>query len=285
LHTVKNIFKKSNIGTIIFFILNAMFVMMLFSGGGRDALITVFFLYVASILLAFSPFGEWMLCFFAGAKKMVRADMQARMNPLLDTVVKNARRKTPEFTRDVRLKVIYTPDPAAYAIGRRTICVTEGLFRLPDNLILGILSHEVAHLSKGHNDVQLLIGGGNFVITILIFLVKAFAVIVAAFSIIQGFKQRSLLTAVAGVLFAAVIWMWTKFCLLFLRWSMRANEYEADAYAVDLGYGYELAEWIDSKVMGVPQDPFLKALFSVHPNGHERIAKIQAMGVPYSSYT
>ena len=285
MHTLKNIFKKSNIGTLIFFLLNASLLMMLFSGGGRDTLIVVFFVYVASILLAFSPFGEWMLCFFVGAKKMVRADMQARMIPLLDTVVINARRKTPEFTLDVNLKVIYTPNPAAYAIGRRTICVTEGLFRLPDNLILGILSHEVAHLAKGHNDIQTAIGGGNFIITILIFLVKAFSIIVAAVSIIQAFRQRSLLTAVAGILFAGLIWMWTAFCKLFLRWSMRANEYEADAYAVDLGYGYELAEWIDSNVMGVPQDPFLKALFSAHPNGHERIAKIQAMGVPYSSYT
>jgi len=284
-HTVKNIFKRSNIGTFIFFILNAAFIMMIFSGGGRDTLITVFFVYIASILLAYSPFGEWMLCFFVGAKKMVRADMQKRMIPLLDTVVINAKRKTPEFTRDVNLKVIYSPDPAAYAIGRRTICVTEGLFRLPDNLILGILSHEVAHLAKGHNDIQLAMGGGNFLITIMIFLTKAFAVLVAGISIIQAFRQRSFMTALAGILFAGIVWLWTAFCKLFLRWSMRANEYEADAYAVDLGYGHELAEWIDSNVMGVPSDPFLKALFSAHPNGHDRIAKIQAMGVPYSSYT
>ena len=274
----------SNIGTIIFFLLNMGFVMILFSGGGADALVVVFIVYVASIFLAFSPFGEWMLCFFAGAKKMARADMRARMLPLLEAVVANAKLKTPEFTRDVGLKVIYSPDPAAYAIGRRTICVTEGLFKLPDNMIRGILSHEVAHLAKGHNDIQLLIGGGNFVMTILIFLVKVFSILVVGVSIVKAIRNRSFMTAVAGIFFAAVIWLWIKFCLLFLRWSMRENEYEADAYAVDLGYGYELAQWIDSKVMGVPSDPFLKALFSTHPDGHERIAKIQAMGVPYSGY-
>lgn len=285
MYAIKNIFKKSNIGTIVFFFLNAAFVMLLFSSGGMDALVMTLFVYIASIFLAFSPLGEWLLCFFVGGKKMVRADMQARITPLLDTVVMRARKKTPEFTRDINLKIIYSPDPAAYAIGRQTICVTEGLFMLPKKQVLGILSHEVAHLAKGHNDIQMLIGGGNFVITILILMIKAFSILVATISIVKAIRQRSLMTTIAGVLFAIVIWLWTKFCMLFLRWSLRANEYEAGAYAVNLGYGYELAEWLDSKAMGAPKDPFLKAMFFAHPNPHKRIAKIQAMGVSYSSYT
>jgi len=285
LQMVKNTFKASNIGVVIFFLLNAMFVMLLFSEARMNAIIAVFGAYLFSIALAFSPFGEWMLTFFVGAKKMLRTDMQARMIPLLDVVVKQARSNGPKFTRNVRLRIIYSADSAAYAIGRRTICVTEGLFRLPDRLILGILAHEVAHLAKGHNDIQMLIGGGNPFMTILIFLIKTFAVIIAAISIINAIKQRSCLTAAVGIFFSAIIWLWTKFCLLFLRWSMRANEYEADAFAVDLGYGLELAEWLDSNAMGIPQDPFLKALFSTHPNPHIRIAKLQALGVPYSNYS
>ncbi|MBQ2269548.1 MAG: M48 family metalloprotease, partial [Bacteroidaceae bacterium] len=41
------------------------------------------------------------------------------------------------------LKVMYDPNPNAFALGRHTICVTEGLFDLPDEMIEGILAHEL----------------------------------------------------------------------------------------------------------------------------------------------
>jgi len=72
--------------------------------------------------------------------------------------------------------------------------------------------------------------------------------------------------------------------MLFLMWSMRENEFVADAYAAELGYGYELAKGLDAIGTSQPQDSLLKALYSTHPNAHDRIGRLQQLGVPYVRY-
>ncbi|MDR2590318.1 MAG: M48 family metalloprotease [Oscillospiraceae bacterium] len=283
---IRNIFKKSNIGTIIFFLLNATIIIGLFALGGVSSLLIGAALYMLSILLAFSGFGDWVLCVMAGAKKMTRTDMKIRMRPLLEIVYKKAMKKTPGLSNQLRLKVIYTPEPNAYAIGRRTICVTEGLFELPDDVVQGVLAHEVVHLALKHTHIQLLIGGGNFIITIFILIMRliySFLGIVTVGSILRSGSQGCLST-LPSLFIAGIIWLWTKFCMLFLMWSSRKNEFDADTYAAELGYGYELAKALDAIGTSEPQESLFKALFSTHPNTHERIARLQNMGVQYYRY-
>ena len=279
-----NIFKKATIGTIIFFVLNMLVIVGFFAAAGFQSLITIFIIYIVSIAVAFSSFGEWILCLMAGARKMTRVDMKIRMIPLLELVYNKAKKRTPALTNKIVLKVIYTPEPNAYAIGRRTICVTEGIFKLPDDVVQGILAHEVAHLALRHTEIQLLIGGGNFIMTMFILIIKLIATLIAAFSVIFGLRHRSFVSAAVGLFFAGIMWLWTKFCMLFLMWSRRENEYEADAYTVKLGYGHGLAKGLDAIGTSEPQESLLKALYSTHPNAHDRIARLQQMGVPYYRY-
>lgn len=78
----KNIFKKSSIGIIIFFVLNAILIIGLVAAGGSESLFTIFIVYAVSVFIAFSPFGEWILRLMVGARKMTRVDMRIRMIPL-----------------------------------------------------------------------------------------------------------------------------------------------------------------------------------------------------------
>ena len=82
--TLKNIFKQSSIGTIIFFALNALVIVGLFAGTGPESLLVVLVLYIVPVIVAFSPFGEWVLCLMVGAREMKRIDMKNRMVPLPD---------------------------------------------------------------------------------------------------------------------------------------------------------------------------------------------------------
>jgi heat shock protein HtpX len=281
-----NTFKKSNIGTIVFFILNAALIAGLFSVGGVNSLVIGMAIYILSLLFAFSQFGEWMLCVMAGARKMTRADMKVRMRPLLEITYKKAMRKTPGLSNKIRMKVTYTLEPNAYAIGRRTICVTEGLFQLPDDVIQGILAHEVAHLSLKHTHIQLLIGGSNFIMSFLILILRliySFLGIVTFSSILRR-GNEGCLNALPSLFIAGIIWLWTKFCMFFLMWSSRENEFDADKYVAELGYGYELAKALDAIGTSEPQESFFKALYSTHPNSHDRIGRLQQLGVQYYRY-
>ena len=285
---IKNFFKTSNFGTIIFFLLNAAMIVGLFSAGGEQAMVEIFVIYLISIVIALSPIGEGVLAMMSGARKMSRIDMRNRMVPIVQRVYRKAKAKTPELPKNIILKVMYDPNPNAFAVGRKTICVTEGLFELPDEMIEGILAHEFAHLALHHTDIQLLIGGGNFIISGFILILKAISAIFTGIATIATLKSRSCATGCLfsffGILCSGIVWLWTKFCMLFLMWSSRANEYEADKYAFEIGLGYELAQALDTIGTGVPQSSFLKALYSTHPETNDRIGKLQELGVPYSRY-
>lgn len=285
---IKSLFRWSNIGTFIFFLLNAGMILALFSSTGTEALPGIFVLYIISLLVALSPVGEAILGFMSGARNMTRVDMRNRIEPLLRRVHNKALEKTPELTRKINLKVMYDPNPNAFALGRRTICVTEGLFSLPDEMIEGILAHEMAHLAYHHTDMQLLIGGGNFIITFVIFIFKfiawMFGIFGLLFSLNRNTRDSGSGAFIFSLIISGIIWLWTKFCTLFLMWSSRANEYVADKYAMEIGYGYELAAALDSIGGGVPQSGFMRALYSSHPETNDRIGKLQELGVPYSRY-
>ena len=285
---LKNIFKTSNIGTIIFFLLNAAMIIGIFSAGGQEAMITIAVIYLVSIVIALSPIGEWFLSLIAGARKMRRIDMRNRILPSVQRVYRKAKAKTPSLPNNIILKVMYDPNPNAFAVGRKTICVTEGLFDLPDEMIEGILAHEFGHLALHHTDIQLLIGGGNFVVTTFILILKVISAITTGIATIGTLRSRTCITgclfSIFGIICAGFVWLWTKFCMLFLMWSSRANEYAADKYAFEIGFGYDLAHALDTIGTGVPQSTLLKALYSTHPETNDRIGKLQELGVPYSRY-
>ena len=285
---VRRLFRPSNIGTLIFFLLNAGVLYLIFSASGQESLTLVCVLYLVSILLAFSSFGEWVLSIVVGARRMRRVDMRNRVVPILERVYAKAKAATPSLSDVIILKVMNDPNPNAFAIGRRTVCVTEGLLGLPDEMIEDVLAHEIGHLALQHTAIQLLIGGGNIIITAFILVLRIISAICTGIATVSLVGRRADAGGCLLSLFSAVctgfIWLWTRFCMLFLMWSTRANEYEADRYAYQIGYGYQLCQVLDSIGTGTPQSSFLRALYSSHPETNDRIGALQELGVPYHRY-
>ncbi len=290
-HRLGRIFRIDNIGTLIFFILNMSMLMVFFCPQGIT-LENVYPLglgYLSTILISLSPVGEWGLAALAGAKEIKRKDIQIRLIPLLEVVYDRAKERTPYMVKFIRLKIIYDQSPNAFAIGRRTICVTEGLLKLSDDEIMGILAHEIGHLAYGHTTIQLLIGGGNLFISGCLCIIRISCWVITGFlSLIAGAVTRSFwigtFTAILSSVSVGMIWLWTKFCMIFLMWSMRQNEYIADEYAYRIGFGNELAYVLDNSLCSNPNNGLLKALYSTHPSTDDRIARMQNVGLQYSRY-
>lgn len=289
-HRVGRVVRIQNLGTLIFFCLNlGLLILILFPySASPDGLLLLITIYVASVLISLSPIGEWVLSVLAGAKDIKRKDIKIRLIPLLEIVFGQAKKITPSMIDSINLKIIQDPSPNAYAIGRKTICVTDSLLELSDNEIMAVFAHEVGHLAYHHSAIQLLIGGGNILIAGFFLILKAISWMITGLFALVGLSTRSIgrtiLFGLIGGISTFLIWLWTKFCMLFLMWSMRQNEYLADEYAYKLGYGNILAYLLDQKLSPTPQNGLLKALYAKHPSNDDRIARLQELGATYSRW-
>ena len=289
-HRLGRIFRISNLGTLIFFLLNIGMVLAIFCPEGitTETAVPLVICYIVTVLISLSPLGEWVLAALAGAQEIKRKDIKIRLIPLLEIVFEQAKQRTPTMINSIRLKIIHDPAPNAFAIGRRTICVTDGLLNLSDREIMAVFAHEVGHLAYQHSALQLLIGGGNLFVSGILLMVKVVCWMVTGLFTLIGLSTRSfwgtLLMTLFGSLSTAMIWLWTKFCTLFLMWSMRQNEYVADDYAFQLGYGATLASVLDRHMCSQPNNGLLKALYATHPHSDDRVARLQDMGAEYSRY-
>lgn len=290
-HRLGRIIRILNLGTVIFFVLNVMLLLFIFCPYAitYESAMPILMTYIITVIISLSPVGEWALTVMAGAREIKRKDIKIRLIPLLEVVYNKAKEKTPSMVDTINLKIIHDQSPNAFAIGRRTICVTDGLLNLSDESIMAIFAHEVGHLAYGHSVIQLLIGGGNLFISGCLLLIKIVCWTVATLcGLIAGVVSKNFwigaLATLASSLPVAMIWLWTKFCMIFLMWSMRQNEYVADEYAYKLGFGTSLAMVLDDALCSPPENGLLKALYATHPHTDDRIAHLQDFGVDYSRY-
>lgn len=288
--TIAKLFKPSNIGTAVFFALNFGLILLIFSPYSFTAngLATLLSLYIFTIAISLSPVGEWMLSVFVGAKEIKRKDVKLKLIPLLEAVYNNAKAKSPNMVDSIHLMIIPGNETNAYAIGRKTICVTEGVLSLPDEMIMGIFAHEVGHIANRHSQIQLLIGGANVLISSFLLLLKAISwMITGVFGVLAISSRRmgtGCLIGLIGSISTVLVYLWVRFCSIFLMWSSRKNEFVADEYAYDIGFGNQLAYVLDTISESQTQNGFLKAFYSSHPERNERIARLQEFGATYSRW-
>lgn len=286
-HRLGRIFRISNLGTLIFFLLNISLILALFYPYSLtlETALPLVGCYLVTVLISLSPVGEWTLAAMSGAKEIKRKDIKIRLIPLLEIVFESAKRRTPTMVDEIHLKIIHDESPNAFAIGRKTICVTDGLLKLSDNEIMAVFAHELGHIAYHHSTIQLLIGGGNLMISGILLIIKVICWLITGFFTIMGIGTRSvwgtILMTIFGGLSTVSIWLWTKFCMLFLMWSMRQNEFIADEFAYQIGYGKTLASVLDRHMCSKPENGLLKALYSTHPNSDDRIARLQELGAEY----
>lgn len=164
-HKAGRIFRISNLGTLIFFLLNIGLILALFCPYGvtPDAAVPLVVCYFATVLKSLSPLGEWFLASLGGAREIKQKDIKIRLIPLLEIVFKAAKQRLPSMVNSIRLKIIHDNAPNAFVIGRRTICVTDSLLNLSDEEIMAVFAHEVVIL-------HISILQFNFLLVVAIFL-------------------------------------------------------------------------------------------------------------------
>ena len=172
--------------------------------------------------------------------------------------------------------------------------MTRGLLELKPEKIAATLAHEFGHISHHDTDTVLLVHVGNFVVAAIIlgvrlaidiahlmanFICIFFGGAEGAIGLLVGAFYRVMADITVGVLG----WLWGKLGDWLVKRSMRNNEFEADQFACDLGYGYSLCEVLELVDGGEATKGFFAALSNDHPASDDRIARMQSYGVNYTA--
>lgn len=291
----KSVTRQSNIPVFIYLILNVFIIsgiVILFLGLPVWAgILAGVVLYLISLTVALSPIGEWMLRRQTKCQDISTSPNADRLIKLFGQAYARARQQNPSIPEDVKLYITDESEPNAFATGRRTVCVTEGLTSLPDNEIVGVLGHEFGHLSHHDTDLILVVSVGNIIISTMVTIIQVMvtiseviAHIICAFMGEEGIFG-SLAIAFSRMMFNVFVlgfmWVWTKLGVLLVMKSSRENEFEADRFSAELGYGTYLCAALD-RICGASH---MKGLFanlaSSHPGKEARITKLRQSGVEY----
>ena len=298
---IKRLTSKNNIPVLIYLILNVFvsgFLLYLFpSMFGADPgnflpyLAAGLIIYGISIVIALSPIGEFIIRLQTGCKKIKRVEQINFIEPLFREVYEKAKKADPSIPDDVRLFMNADETPNAFATGRKTICVTEGLLHMPEDQIKATLGHEFGHIAHKDTDLIMLVSVGNLIVSAVIMFLRAIIAIVQLFFSIAGLVAGGsegavmrALTALGNLMVTAIIGgltkIWTKFGVWLVMKSSRANEYGADEFSFNLGYGEQLCVMLDS-ISGSGAKGLFATLASSHPDKDDRIAKLQELGCTY----
>ncbi len=302
---IKNLFRKGNVGVIIWLMINTVLVTFLIGYLLCEfdehfqyeypwaAYLIGFAVYIVSVSIALSPIGEWILRLLTGCKEIKRQDYLDRLNPLFEEVYQKAKAKSPGLPEDIKFYMSKDEEPNAFATGRKTVCLTEGILNYSDDEIKAVLGHEFGHLAHKDTDAILVVQVGNLIVTGMFVVFRLIINIFTFFmhlciAIISDDAADVVISAFTRVLIdfllTTIMALWTKIGVLLCLSSSRKNEYEADEYSVSLGYGRKLCAILDKldedrKKLGKPT--LWAMLNSSHPDTDKRIAHMQEIGVNY----
>ncbi|MGT2930117.1 M48 family metalloprotease [Streptococcus dentasini] len=293
---IKRMSRKSNIPVLIYLALNVFIIAIIIQVMFSDShFIQSFFLalalYAVSMFIALSPIGEWILRLQTGCKPIKRVEYSNYIEPLFQEVYTKARAMDTSIPEDIQLFMNEDEAPNAFATGRKTICITEGLLSVPESQIKATLAHEFGHLAHKDTDLILVVSVGNMIVSSIIIFIRLaidlFHFIFYTISSLAGGQEGAIVALISTIyhlLITAVevslTKLWTWIGILFVMKSSRANEYEADEFAYRLGYGNDLCILLDTIDTSGAQGLFA-SLSSSHPSKNDRIARLQNLGATY----
>lgn len=286
---VKSLFKKEKVGVCIWLILNMLLVSLpmgipyfaQYEYDGAEAVLMglagvavgmVF--YIITLVIAMSPVGETILRWQNKCKPIKDINIKNRLEPIFNRVYEKAKTHCPSISDKVRLFISRDDSPNAFATGRRTICVTQGLLELSDDEIEGVLAHEFGHLAHKDTDVILAVSVGNMIVVGTITVINIISNI--AIKIADFFSKNdtgAIMYNIINAFFYVIVFLWTKLGVLLCMHSSRKNEYAADNFAVDLNYKDDLINALTELDEGDFSKPkgLWAALHDSHPHTADRI--------------
>lgn len=236
--------------------------------------------YAISIGLALSPVGEMILRFLEYARPLRTQEEKEYLQPLFEEVYQDAKKQYPKLSNEIELYICDVGFVNAFAIGRTTIAVTSPAIQtFSEEELKGIIGHEFGHIAHGDTKALLLNVVGNGIFTILTLIMRVF---LFAINFCIGLTRNSIAVLMGIIVNFLINLLIIAFLIvgdIILAINSRSNEYHADKFAFECGFGDGLISslYILQKLTIPSNIPLIERLRASHPHLSSRIARLEAM--------
>jgi heat shock protein HtpX len=254
-------------------------------GGNLKSLVIVLILYAVSLSIALSPLGEILLRFMENCRKPATEKEINYLSPIFEEVYQKAIEENPKLNKNIKLYIMDAMYVNAFAIGSKTIAVTQGAVEtFSRDELKGIIAHEFGHINYGHTRALLLTYVGNMIFSALVFILHLILILLQTISLI--FTTRNimniifyLLTSLFKALFLVSLFLFVNVGDIILAFNSRAKEKEADTFAHTVGFGKQLIQslYILQKISMNKKAKLSERLKATHPHTAYRIQHLESL--------
>lgn len=295
---LKSLLKPRNFLSSVYFLLNAAFVFLVFyilpieivaDKQTNSLILGLIGLGVNGvfIIISLTPMGEAFWRYRNNIKKRpdaVYSDIWRTVNEIFEEVKLRALEYDRSVSRKVKLYYSATKDLNAYALGHRTVIITQGMLYTHAEYLKGVFAHELGHIAHGDSDLKLGINVANGIITTFVTVISTFAYTVAA----MLYESENDLVHIVGllvsvflnVIIVGLFRLWSLVGVLCINVASREAEYQADEFADELGYGEQLAQFLNILDGSRERTSRFSLMFQTHP---DTVDRLEALGFDYAT--
>lgn len=258
-----------------------LYLMLAFSmlGGTLQSFIICVLIYAASMGIAVSPIGEWLIRFINHVRPIETKKEMDYLTPLFTDVYLTAKHYFPDIG-NIQLYIQDNMTVNALAINTHTIAVTKGAIEtFSEDELKGMLFHEIAHIYYGHTTMNLLATIGNGFFSIFVLIARTLLLFIDIISNPNGRGLGHFIVSIIRFMLEAMIFVFLLFFNIIFSINSRKDEYIADKFAYLNDYGQELIDalYILQKLSLEDNSKLTARITADHPRISTRIMKLEIL--------
>lgn len=239
----------------------------------KEAHTVLLIIYLIIIILVQSEIYEYFILLTMGARPLKTMEEKNLLESLFDEV------KSKGTDTDLRLYIVNDISINAYAIGSRTIAITKGAVKgLSKSQLEGMIAHEMGHHYYGTPLIVMATTLFSGIFGLLGIVIKLFIYLVRLITRVDDNPNEANLFFRAIISISNLLYLASSFITAVItRILSRFKEYNADQYAVSIGYGDGLLSAL-YQLDNINWDGYnnmKQHLTRTHPYLYDRIAHIE----------
>jgi len=194
--------------------------------------------YWITLPLACSKIAEKLWRKVTGVRPLRLEREKERLLPLFKEVYEGAVKADPELSKGIKIYIKEDMSVNAFAFGRETLVLTRGSIELlNDECLKGLIAHEFGHFSNYDTAAALLTAVGNLPLSYIV--AKMYNV-----KSKNDEKKRGVIIGFFRFIYNSIYYLFKTVQTLgnlVIKRKNRKQEYRADAFALESGFGRDLA--------------------------------------------